>query len=171
ISGDMITGTATQTGTFRVRLCAKNPVKSVRKTLTLNVSETTDTRLPVFSQNEDSSQNAGGTSSSHTQAYAYQTGTGGTSGGYVIVGELGAVSCDEAGLYEFGITLSDDAYEGSELIYIANSDSPSEDDDIADFYDETGEEISAVPEDRRITISIWLNPETVYSPVIAVPSR
>ncbi|MBQ7169422.1 MAG: putative Ig domain-containing protein, partial [Synergistaceae bacterium] len=170
ISGDMITGTATQTGTFRVRLCAKNPVKSVRKTLTLNVSETTDTRLPVFSQYEgDSSQNAGGTSSSsYTQAYAYQTGTGNISGGYVIVGELGVISCDEAGLYEFGITLSDDAYEGSELIYIANSDSPSEDDDIADFYDETGEEISAVPEDRRIIISIWLNPGTVYHPVIAV---
>lgn len=86
----------------------------------------------------------------------------------MIVAELGEISCDMAGMYEFEIQLPDYAPKGSELVYIANSDRPSEDDDIAEFYDEAGVEVSAVPENRRIIISIWLNTETVYNPVVAV---
>ena len=71
-------------------------------------------------------------------------------------------------MYDFGVALSDDAYEGAELLYMAGSDNPSDDDDIAEFWDTDGEPVTSVPEDRRITISIWLNPGTVYRPVIAV---
>ncbi|MBQ3396591.1 MAG: hypothetical protein IJG55_09780, partial [Synergistaceae bacterium] len=88
--------------------------------------------------------------------------------GYVTAVELGEVSCDLPGMYDFNVELPDHIAEGSELVYTANSDSPSEDDDIAEFYDDAGNEISVVPENRRITISIWLNPETIYNPVISV---
>ncbi|MBR0278616.1 MAG: hypothetical protein IJQ75_01375, partial [Synergistaceae bacterium] len=88
--------------------------------------------------------------------------------GYVIVAELGTVSRDEAGMYDFDVTLSDDVPEGAELSYIANSEKPSDDDEIAEFFDSTGNEITAVPEKRKISVSIWLNPDTIYHPVIAV---
>jgi len=45
---------------------------------------------------------------------------------------------------------------------------PSEDNEIAEFFDDTGEEITAVPESRKITISIWLNPERSYNPAIGI---
>ena len=75
----------------------------------------------------------------------------------MIVAELGEISCDMAGMYEFEIKLPDYVREGSKLVYLANSDKPSEDDDIAEFYDEAGAEISTVSEKRRIIISIWLS--------------
>lgn len=88
--------------------------------------------------------------------------------GYTVVAELGTISADEAGMYEFDVVLSDNAPEGAELVYIANSDNPSEDDEIVEFYDETGAETTVVPENRNITVSIWLNEGVIYSPVIAV---
>ena len=89
-------------------------------------------------------------------------------GGYIVVAELGEISCDMAGMYDFTVLLSDDVPEGTELVYLANSDAPSEDDDIAEFLDDTGEEISCVPESRKITVSVWLNEGVVYRPEIAV---
>ncbi|MBR0167714.1 MAG: hypothetical protein IJQ08_03485, partial [Synergistaceae bacterium] len=84
------------------------------------------------------------------------------------VAELGTVSRDEAGMYDFDVTLSDDVPEGAELMYVANSDTPSDDDEIAEFFDSTGNEITAIPKDRKISVSIWLNPHTIYHPAIAV---
>ena len=86
----------------------------------------------------------------------------------MIVAELGEVSRDMAGLYDFEIEMPDCIPEGSELVYISNSDEPSSDDEIAEFFDEEGNEISKVPESRKISVSIWLNPERIYRPVIAV---
>ena len=90
------------------------------------------------------------------------------SNGYIIVAELGTISADKSGMYEFDVVLSDEAPEGAELLYLANSDSPSEDDEIVEFFDDTGTETSVIPENRNITVSIWLNKGTIYSPVIAV---
>ena len=101
-------------------------------------------------------------------SYSLPENSAGFAGGYVIVAELGTVSCDMAGMYDFTVTLSDDAHDGSELVFIANSDNPSDDDNIAEFFGADGEPITTVPDDRTITVSVWLNPETIYSPVIAV---
>ena len=92
----------------------------------------------------------------------------GISFGYIIVAELGTISTDKSGMYEFDVVLSDEAPEGAELLYLANADEPSDDDEIAEFYDDTGTETSVIPESRNITVSIWLNKGTIYSPVIAV---
>ncbi|MBQ9390007.1 MAG: hypothetical protein IJU07_07540, partial [Synergistaceae bacterium] len=89
-------------------------------------------------------------------------------GEYVIVAELGEISRDVEGLYDFSVVLSDDAVAGAELVYIANSSEPSGDDEIAEFFDETGKETSEVPESRHITISIWLRKNVIYNPAVAV---
>lgn len=53
-------------------------------------------------------------------------------------------------------------------MWLANSSEPSDDDEIADFFDSEGTPIEAVPADRKITISVWLNPDSKYEPAIAV---
>ena len=42
------------------------------------------------------------------------------------------------------------------MIYIANSSEPSEDDEIAEFYDTAGMEAKEVPQNKNITLSVWL---------------
>ncbi|MBQ6002727.1 MAG: hypothetical protein IJL18_07750, partial [Synergistaceae bacterium] len=115
----------------------------------------------------DNTETQTGTQTQGTQSQT-QNQKSGVPEGYVIVAELGTVSRDEAGMYDFDVTLSDDVPAGAELMYIANSDLPSDDDEIAEFFDSTGNEITAVPKDRKISISIWLNPNTIYHPAIAV---
>lgn len=87
---------------------------------------------------------------------------------YVVIAELGTVSVDEAGMYDFSVTLSDDVPEGAVLLWLANSSVPCDDDYIAEFSDADGEEICAVNDERKISVSAWLNPNRVYSPAIAV---
>ncbi|MBQ7154690.1 MAG: putative Ig domain-containing protein [Synergistaceae bacterium] len=87
---------------------------------------------------------------------------------YVIAAELGTVSTDISGMHDFSVTLSGDIPAGAALIWLANSSDPSDDDNIAEFFDEEGREISCVPESRKITVSVWLNEGRVYNPVIAV---
>ena len=54
------------------------------------------------------------------------------------------------------------------MSFAANAFMPSYDDDIAEFYDDAGEETETVPESRNITVSVWLNKGTKYNPTIAV---
>ena len=78
------------------------------------------------------------------------------------------VSADVSGMHDFSVTLSPDVEAGAKLVWIAGSSEPSEDDQIAEFADSDGKEIEAVPEDRRITVSAWLNAGITYRPAIAV---
>ena len=152
---------------YSVRVTAENIVGKKPKTLKLKVKAASDTRLPVFSAPDDSKEaSSSPETGQETRRVPPENEALTEAGGYIIVGELGVISADEAGMYEFGIALNDDAPEGWKLIYMAGSDNPSDDDEIAEFYDETGEEIFTVPESRLITISIWLNPGTVYKPQI-----
>ena len=172
----VITGTPSTEGSYKVTITATNPVKSVsKKNLTLKVNKAAEnTDIPAVNDDGDvslHSDNGGGsyvpqttnedTGHATDDKYSY-------SESYVIVAELGVISSDVEGLHEFGIALPDYVPEGSELVYIANSDSPSDDDEIAEFYDDEGNEISGVPESRKITISIWLNPERIYNPAIGI---
>ena len=143
---------------FRIVVYAENPVKTVRKSLTLkiNANDDSDTRLPIIRFSDGTSYTA------LTDEILPEN----ISGGYVF--PLGEVSCDEAGMYDFALELPEYVREGAELVYVANSESPSDDDEIAEFFDENGNEISAVPESRKITVSIWLNEGIIYKPVIIV---
>ena len=102
------------------------------------------------------------------EGYAHGDNAGHGAEVYVIVAELPEVSVDAAGMYDFDVVLSDDAAAGAELVYLAGSSEPCEDDGIAEFADSDGEETDVVPEDRRLTLSVWLNPGRTYKPSIAV---
>ena len=161
LNGDTISGTTTaEAKSYKVSLTAQNPVKSVKKTVTLKIVEASDTRLPVMSKSSSNSYSFAD--------YALPELTLANSDGDIVVAVLPEISVDVSRMYEFDVALSDDVPEGAELVYLANSDSPSDDDEIVEFYDDEGEPITAVPESRLITISVWLNKNTVYNPAIAI---
>ena len=92
-------------------------------------------------------------------------------GGYIIAAILPEITTDESGQYDLDVvSLDEAAAEGAELVWFAfprNAES-TEDDSIAEFYDEAGAEIYAVPESKKVVVSPWLEAEVTYAPVIAV---
>lgn len=166
LEGNTITGNISELAkNFKVKVYASNPVKTVSKTYTVKVITKKKTVPETYKAEKGTDITKNDVITVMPTKPEKDTEI---NSGYIVAAVLGEVSCDVSGTYDFEIEVPDYIAEGSELIYIANSDKPSDDDDIAEFYDEAGAEISAVPENRRITISIWLNAETVYNPVIAV---
>ena len=172
LTGNKITGTPEESGKkISVTVTASNPAGKRSKTYRIKIDptdkedtkETQDdnTRLPVF-----------GETPGDDYSIPAMSGGAGSEGanydGYIVAAELGMISCDVPGMYDFEIELPDCKLEGLKLVYISNSDEPSSDDEIAEFFDEEGNEISKVPESRKIIVSVWLNPQRIYEPVIAV---
>ena len=93
--------------------------------------------------------------------------------GYTIAAVLPEVTVSESGLHEISIKLNDETETGAKLYWFAfpKNAEPSEDDEISEFYDSTGAEIEFVPEERDITVSVWLSEGVTYAPVIAVKSE
>ncbi|MBR0247555.1 MAG: putative Ig domain-containing protein, partial [Synergistaceae bacterium] len=176
----IISGKPTATWSKNVKITATNANGSVSKSLKLTIAAAPTASNDVAAVYETVSTEqteAESTQSSESQSHsgasvgAYVTvpeSIGTQTGGYMIAALMGEISCDVAGLYDFGISLDDDTPEGWKLVYIANSDSPSEDDEIVDFYNSDGAPIKAVPADKKISVSIWLNPNRKYEPAIAV---
>ena len=178
-SNGTISGTPTQSGKFKVRISAANSAKTAKKSYKLVVTAST-AQTTVSTQKSGNSHQTAETITSET-GYIMQNTSRNVSainhvevnddvfaGGYSIVAELGTVSVDEAGMYDFTVTLSDDVSAGKELLYLAGSNEPSDDDTIAEFVDDTGKEISAVPENRNVTVSVWLKKGIIYTPSLAV---
>ena len=93
--------------------------------------------------------------------------------GYIKIAELGIISSDKDGLYDFEVELDEQAQEGAELLWLAfpKDVEHSEDDEICEFYDSEGEEINSVPKDKIINISVWLEEGIIYEPVIAAKTE
>ena len=89
-------------------------------------------------------------------------------GEYSVVAVLPEVSVDVSGMYDFTVTLSADAKPGAKLLWLAGSSEMSDDDRISEFSDEEGKDIETVPENRRITVSVWLRKGVIYKPTVAV---
>ena len=89
---------------------------------------------------------------------------------YIIAAVLPEIQATESGLYELEVEIYESINTGEKLIWLAmpQNSEPSDDDLTAEFYDESGQEITTVPENHLITISAWLNEGVVYAPVIAV---
>ena len=173
-----ISGTPTQSGKFKVKISAANSAKTAKKSYKLTVTAST-TQATTSTHKSGNSHQTADTLTSETGYTAQNTcnlsainyvETNGDvfAGGYSIAAELGTVSVDEAGMYDFTVTLSDDVPAGKELLYLAGSNEPSDDDVIAEFVDDTGREISAVPENRNVTVSVWLKKGIIYTPSLAV---
>ena len=92
---------------------------------------------------------------------------------YRVAGVLDVVIVDESGQHEFEVKLNQNIKAGTKLIWIANpiNAEPSEDDEIADFYDETGQPIEGVPESYIVIVSPWLRAGVVYEPLIVVEAE
>ena len=89
---------------------------------------------------------------------------------YEIAAVLPEISVDVSGMYEFEVEISEDIEAGRELAWFAfpKNSEPSEDDEIAEFYNSDGEEITTIPENHKITVSAWFNENIIYEPVIAI---
>ena len=186
LNGDTITGNIPDSvpgNRIKIKVYASNPVKTVNNTYTIKVI-TNKKALPEnlnddndtgSTENDSDNETPTDNNAGEVQEVTGVTGDSpqenqksGVPEEYIVVAELGEISRDVAGMYDFEVELPDSVSAGSELIYIANSERPSDDDEIAEFFDDTGKEITAVPESRKITLSVWLNEGVVYSPAIAV---
>ena len=88
--------------------------------------------------------------------------------GLMIAAVLPELTVNKSGMYDLSVSLNPEAETGAKLFWLAGARPPSDDDSIAEFYDSEGGETESVPESHEITVSVWLNAETVYRPVIAV---
>lgn len=90
--------------------------------------------------------------------------------GYTIVAVLPELSVDVEGMYDLDVELDSGAEVGRELVWLAfpQNAKSSEDDEIVEFWDETGEETQTVPEGLKLKVSVWLREGVRYAPVIAV---
>lgn len=92
--------------------------------------------------------------------------------GYVVVKVLPEMKVSLSDMYEIDAELDDTAETGAKLYWFAfpKDKETSDDDEIAEFYDESGAEIETVPESHKITVNAWLTEGVTYEPVIAVKS-
>ena len=158
-----ISGTPTAAGKFKVKITAKNSEKEAKKTIKLTVA-----KADSSSTGRTASSRSTFTRHEPVNAYPVDVNVQNVEYDYVIVAELGTVSVDEAGMYDFTVMLSDDVRAGAELLWLANSSEPGDDDSIAEFFASDGEETAHVPDNRIITVSAWLNPDRIYTPSIAI---
>lgn len=92
--------------------------------------------------------------------------------GYTVIAVLPEIRVEHSGMYDIEAALDDDAQKGAILNWFAfpKDAEDSDDDAIAEFYDMDGAEIEAVPEEREIIVSAWLEEGVIYEPVIAASS-
>ncbi len=89
---------------------------------------------------------------------------------YVIAAVLPEITVSESAMYDIDVELDENAETGAKLFWFAfpKDSETTSDDEIAEFYDESGAEIESVPESRKIRVSVWLTEGVTYEPVIAV---
>ena len=80
------------------------------------------------------------------------------------------ISTTESGMYDFEVDIDPEIEPGKELFYFAFAQNrgKNSDDEIVEFFDTDGKEITETTDSHEVLISIWLNSGDVYAPVIAV---
>ena len=80
------------------------------------------------------------------------------------------ITVSESNMYDFEVEIAQEIETGEKLFWFAlpQNREKNDDDEIAEFYDTDGNEITETPENHKILISVWLNSDDVYAPVIAV---
>lgn len=88
--------------------------------------------------------------------------------GYVVVAVLPEILAKFDGQQDLDVELEENAPVGAKLMWLAlpQNSEQSEDDEIADFWDEDGEPIETVPSGRKIVVSAWLRKNVIYRPLI-----
>ena len=90
--------------------------------------------------------------------------------GYTVAAVLPELIVTESGMYDFEVDLEPEIEADKELHWFAFAKNREEnsDDEIAEFFDTDGKEITKTAAEHKILISVWLNAGDVYEPVIAV---
>ncbi|MBQ7560937.1 MAG: putative Ig domain-containing protein [Synergistaceae bacterium] len=178
-------------GTYRVKVIAKNSAGTKSKTfkIKLNAAQITEVESAqkVLSESEFESESESLSSifpdnqESNAQKLSFLENFAGnnkdfTAGDlaeidgkkYIIAAVIAPVKSLESGQFDFNVELSEKAPTGAKLTWLAcpYDSEDSQDDEIADFYDETGKEIFTVPESHSITVSPWLRKCVIYEPLI-----
>ena len=159
-----ISGTPSRAGTFNVTVTAENDAKRVSKKYKIEIAEAeNDSAVQNVRELPEGPEIFGEDSELKDDVMPEELPEG-----FVIAAELGEVSVDVSGMYDFDAELNEPVQAGAKMYWIANSEMPSDDDAIAEFFSEDGQEIEAVPESRKVSVSVWLNAGVIYRPVIAV---
>ena len=173
-------GSPTQEGNFTLTFTATNDIGSDNRTLTLTVGNASANKSTPEETQTDSHEEAASQVEevSSVEGYSVQTlaavphvGRGMLiDEGYTVAAELGEITAEEDGLHDFDVELTESADVGAKLFWFAYpvDAEESDDDEIAEFFDSEGAEIEAVPESRRVSVSVWLRKGVTYKPVIAV---
>ncbi|MBQ7154344.1 MAG: hypothetical protein IJR85_02175 [Synergistaceae bacterium] len=93
--------------------------------------------------------------------------------GYTVIAVLPEITANTDGQQDIAVVLDENSPEGAKLVWLAfpQNSEETDDDRIADFYDETGAEIEAVPAEKNITAAPWLRAGVIYQPVIAAEEK
>ena len=83
------------------------------------------------------------------------------------------MSANASGMYSIEAVIGENIPVGAELFWFAfpKNAEPTEDDEIAEFYDDSGADTKTVPENHKVTVSAWLTEGVTYAPVIAVKAE
>ena len=178
-SNGTFSGKPTTSGSYSVTVKAENDIGTASRNYTVNVTAA-NTKAKSKSLSAKSSPQTS-TLEAHSDTFtgtpAVTFGSYGVShrkdaenAGYLVAAVLPELTVNESGMHEIDISLDEDTPEGDELVWLAFAEKgkESDDDEIAEFYNEEGEEITKVPASRKITVSAWLNKGVKYSPIIAV---
>jgi len=90
--------------------------------------------------------------------------------GYTVAAVMPELTVTESNMYDFEIDLEPEIEADKELFYFAFAQNreKNSDDEIAEFFDIDGNEITKTTDKHKILISVWLNSGDIYAPVIAV---
>ena len=90
--------------------------------------------------------------------------------GYTAAAVMPELTVTESGMYDFEIELEPEIEAGKELAWFAfvKNREKNSDDEIVEFYDIEGSEITETTDEHKILISVWLNAGDTYAPIIAV---
>lgn len=188
-----ITGTApTKAGKYTLKVTAANADGKATKKITLittaedageasdapkDVSDTQEKSAEPEKSEEPTSENESSVINSPVVNFGTERGISSIRAvdadaldGYKIAAVLPELTVSESNMYDFTIELAPEISSGDKLFWFAfpQNREKSDDDDIAEFYDTEGNEITTTPESHEILISVWLNSGDVYAPVIAV---
>ncbi len=159
-----LSGKPTESGTFAFTVTAANSAGETSKdfTLTIAASTVSSNSAYTYSENVKAPDVKG-----YVDLRSYSDPKDCITE-YIVVAELPEVSADVSGMYDFSVELGENAQAGQKLVWLANSDEHSDDDNIAEFFDESGQEIDCVPENRKVNVSARLNAGKTYTPAVAV---
>ncbi len=181
-SNGYIYGTPAQSGKFTVDVTASNTVSMDARQFTVNISEKDSEKepsAPVNNQPEKENTPAETGVVTYGQPRAVTSLSRGvlavvSNDESMIAAVLPELSVDVSGIYSFDVDISPEVPEGLVLVWHSFASSAdvaaseeNEEDESAVFYDTDGKEITKVPANHKVNVSVWLNAGKNYAPVIA----